>query len=104
MTLVTEEGRPAGNGPPATSVGGGHLGSYLRYTVGRVIPKQVARPQSLPLFHPATASYRNDRADARASKIGQRSSNGPGREAGQNSSEESPFFGLDNGVHYRMLA
>jgi hypothetical protein len=42
------------------------LQTAFRRTVGRVIPWQVARQQSLPLFHPATAMYRKGARRARA--------------------------------------
>jgi hypothetical protein len=36
----------------------GQRGKCLGRTVGRVIPRQVASPQSLTPFHPATRLYR----------------------------------------------
>jgi hypothetical protein len=54
MALVTEsEKAPEVRKPLTTSVDRGHRETFSRYTVGRVIPWWVARPQSPPPFHPA---------------------------------------------------
>ena len=63
------EGRE--NRPPSTLVDGGALRMYPRYTVGRVIPWWVARPQSPPPFHPAGGEYRERDQRARARRIKQ---------------------------------
>src|SRR4051794_36667175 len=83
MTPVSEGG--GRNGPPATSVGGGHLEERPRRTVGRAIPRWVARPQSPPPFHPAGRGYRRGGRGTRprsGAGVVEPSSDGGGSEAG----------------------
>jgi hypothetical protein len=71
----------------------------FRHTVGRVNPWQVARQQSLPLFHPAKAMYRNATRRARATAHNGKSR---GQDDRTRCSEGSLVFCLDNGVHYNL--
>jgi hypothetical protein len=70
-------------------------------TVGRVIPRWVARQQSPPPFHPAGGMYRGAGRRTRATGPARESDQCPGHEGRAGCSEGSLVFCPNNGVHLK---